>query len=312
MNVDKKIGATEEELFHRIASDDEVLHRFVKHLDDRKAAARERAKKLPPPHPFALEVTPMSDPTGTPMPMPNLTEVIPGVFVSQKVIDDVTKGTAPRLMHENKYWKDIKDDVAIGRQIAESLEKTASIRVMLKAETDLALERATVIEQDRRIAFIDVTDRPPVAAAKRIINATQSHSGWEVEPIDLTGVLDDVKPLREVTVDEVTYVIKCAYPQADDDMPNRMMFAVPEATDNESKTTLHTYVRLGALPKEVQTVVKTCLVLTGNETFPRQKWNKSMGHSTMYDRLCLEIEALRAKSLEFLPHGMPLHPIETK
>ncbi len=134
------------------------------------------------------------------------------------------------------------------------LEASAAANAALRAEAQKALETDVERQQDKAVQFVDVTAQPPVAAAKRVLSVKELHPEWEVEPVDLSGTLEGVKPLREVTVDQVTYIVQCANPQLEEDLPDRLRFVVPAFTPGDDPT-MHAYVRLEALPTEVQAVV---------------------------------------------------------
>ena len=243
------------------------------------------------PHPFALEI--VADSLGR---VPDLEEVAPGVFVSRKVIAAAVACTPDQPDEAAEYWnkvdgrvkrlyREAREDLAVSHQIVEALTSQASAREHRKSDAERAMERAVEREQDKSLQFVDVTDRGPAAAAKRVLNVKDSHPEWELEPVDLAGALDDVQPLREATVDVVTYLIRCSRPMDDEELPARLNFIVSDRkADPESPPKLHPYVQLARLPKEVQAVVRTCMMMAST----------SVTDLSAYDRLCDQVETLRA------------------
>lgn len=228
-------------------------------------------------------------------------EVAPGVKVSTKLIkqatayadDTIERREEQRRQRRDDLHAELKADLDISRQITDSLVKQKIVHEENRQACCQLLEKDIARQLDKSVQFVDVTASAPVAAAQRVLDIKDSHPEWEVTPVDLSGALDGTQPLIEATIDKVVYIIKCQNVQAD--LPDRVRFVVPDSNLPEEHRAhhMHTYVRLDALPKEVRSVVQTCLSLTVS----------SLPTEGEYDRLCDQIETLRDRSREARDHA---------
>lgn len=193
----------------------------------------------------------------------DLVQVVPGIFVSKRVIGEAVKGTAPEADHDllwekaRKAWQEIRDDIAVSKEIVDKLAADAGADRMRAQESGRLMQQAVERQSDSAL-FVDVTAMRSIDAAERVLRVKGSHPASDVHPVDLTGVLNDVRPLYEASIDEIVPIIGCRHHQDADDMPLRVMFAVPAATDDTS-CDIHRYVRLGALPEELQDVINATM-----------------------------------------------------
>lgn len=230
-------------------------------------------------------------------------EVIPGVFVSRKAIAAVTNGSRDGREESNERWarvrqrwQEMKDDIDVSRQIVRSLETTAAATLAQRAEKKATAANGAPC--DKLIQFVDVTAKAPIDAASCVLDAQSTWPGCEVQPIDLTNALSAVAPLRENSVDQVTFLIQCVEPQQEDELPNRICFSVPSFVPGNDPT-LHTYVRLDSLPKEVRSVVRSCLDLLAGRHWmsavpARVTHDRDVGQVDVYAHLVDQVDALHA------------------
>lgn len=193
----------------------------------------------------------------------DLEQVAPGIFVSKRAIEAAVKGTEPETDHDllwekaRKAWQEIKDDITVSKEIVDKLAADAAANRIRAQESGRLMQQAVERQNDPAL-FVDVTAMRSIDAAERALRVKGSHPTSDVHPVDLTGVLNDVRPLYEASIDAIVSIIGCRFHQEADDMPRRVMFAVPAATDGTS-CDMHRYVRLGALPEELQDVINATM-----------------------------------------------------
>lgn len=164
-----------------------------------------------------------------------------------------------------------------GEAAAACSSNPGSAPASLLAET---LQR----DRDRKLLFVQVSGMDPRTAVQRVTKLKSEYV--EVEPIDLTGVLDDVNPICELYVERLQNIMnlkKALNP--DDDVPDEIRFVVPnvdlpapsETDPSDLKLTMIRYVHFDSMPKELQQVVRSYLSMRrSDDTLAKNRFRKAV------------------------------------
>jgi len=242
-------------------------------------------------------------------------EVEPGIKIAKHLIDDATshddRGEGPQdalpvgraekkrqTLAQAQLHEDVKKDLEISKKVTASIIEKQMIGVKLKDNAESMLSDSLQRQRDKAVAFINVTDEQPSVAARRVLRTKDAHPEWEVEPIDLTGILDDTKPLVEHHIEALHPIMHVKKHADTDSMPEEIRFAVPtgEVPVNESimsdDGTMHVptcmvpistpdvtydlqrYVHLDSMPDELKSVVKLYLSMRRGTTMNITKYFK--------------------------------------
>jgi len=221
-------------------------------------------------------------------------EVEPGIKVAKHLIDESTShpepGTDPRD-HDSHYneqkkersrqlsqlHEDLRKDLEISKKVTASIVEKQMIGLKLKDNAESMLSDSLQRQRDKAVAFVNVTDERPKDAARRVLRTKDAHPEWEVEPIDLTGVLDDTKPLVEHHIEALHPIMHVKKHADTDSLPEEIRFAVPSVSlpvkegvmDDGTYVVpgstpdvtydLQRYVHLDSMPDELKSVIRLYL-----------------------------------------------------
>lgn len=196
-------------------------------------------------------------------------EVAPGVAVNlgQRNIDAAAPYVNNKRSGEIEREKnEISKMISTSKRVVDCLIKKNIVDEVDRDYAEDLLVKATQREQDARVQFINVTGHEPKDAAKRAVLNKSRHPEWEIEPVDVSGVFDDVKPLIEHHADAVTDVMYVKKHIDDENLPNVIRFAVPNVDlpvvqDSDLSYSFTKYVHLDSMPFELKRVINDYLAL---------------------------------------------------
>lgn len=213
-------------------------------------------------------------------------DVAPPVEIHPQLIEAATcspsRGEAPsgdeffrRLEREryNRSLDELEKDIKISKKIFEELSEHNQVKAAQKVAVQQLLDEAVARQSDKEIAFVPVSGLDPRRAAQRVIRLKDEYD--QVEPVDLTGVLDDVNPICDVHIDRLQNImnvrkavdikqgvpdeIKFVIPSSD--LPERVGLMadgtyVPPVEPDDVVFAISRYVHLDSMPKELQRVIR--------------------------------------------------------
>jgi len=172
-----------------------------------------------------------------------------------------------------KLNDDVREDLKISRVVTRSLIDQLYTEIANKKASNKILEEAIVREHDLSVLLVNVTGNSPREAAKRTLEVKERYPELEVEPVDITDVFKDVKPLAEVHIDVLSSHMCLQKPTDVNNLPDRIKFAIPDqdisatiaATGGEyvpmSDVAFETveYVLIDSMPSELADVIRAYL-----------------------------------------------------
>jgi hypothetical protein len=168
-------------------------------------------------------------------------------------------------INNQKTHDDMKEFIDLSKKVVESLIGNKTVQQHMEDDALQIMSDAISRERDKEIAFVPVSGLDPREAAKRVIRLKDEYT--DVEPVDLTGVLDDVNPICDLHIDKLQPIMHVKKTCLDEDLPDEIVFAVPnidlpapsETDPSDIRFANVRYVYLDSMPKELKTVVMTYL-----------------------------------------------------
>lgn len=195
--------------------------------------------------------------------------------------NDWRRGVAHR---QDKLNDDIEEDLKISKRIVESMIEKKVVEESQREAAASLLAGALQRERDKEVLFVPVSGMDPRAAAQRVMKLKSEYT--EVEPVDLTGVLDDVNPICELHIERLQGImnVKKAL-DLDAGVPDEIRFVIPnvdlpapsETDPNDLKFAMTRYVHFDSMPTELQDVVRAYLSLRrGMDTLASRRFKKAI------------------------------------
>lgn len=182
-----------------------------------------------------------------------------------------------------KELQEMRDFIDLSKKVVESLVEKKLIE---EHQRDSALEimaSALQRQRDKETVFVPVSGLDPRAAAQRVIRLKEEYD--QVEPVDLTGVLDDVNPICDLHIERLQGVMNVKKALDLDGVPDEIRFVIPnidlpapsETDPGDLKFAMTRYVHFDSMPEELRQVVRSYLSLRrGTDTLASRRFTKAV------------------------------------
>jgi len=204
-------------------------------------------------------------------------DITPPIELHPRLVDVATSGPSrlngPDTRNQldvarrvQQLHDDVTEDLRISKKIVESMIEEKVVDESQRMAATEIMSQAIARECDKAIVFAPVSGLEPFSAAKRVIKLKTVYS--DVEPVDLTGVLDDVNPVCDTNIDKLERIMNVKKTCNDDDLPDEIRFVIPSAdiqqpfiNNDDVVFATERYVHMDSMPAELQRVVLTYLSL---------------------------------------------------
>ena len=204
-----------------------------------------------------------------------------------------SRGEVP---HADRRWRelaglkqkvlmdDVERDLKISKKIVESMIEKKVIESHRKEAALQIMSDAVQRERDKETVFVPVTGLDPRQAAQRVIRLKDEYT--DVEPVDLTGVFDDVNPISDLHIEKLQGIMNVKKAVTLDGVPDEIRFVIPnidlpapsETDPEDIKFAMTRYIHLDSMPTELQSVVRAYLSLRrGIDTLASRRFKKAVG-----------------------------------
>ncbi len=136
---------------------------------------------------------------------------------------------------------------------------------------------------DKEIVFVPVSGLDPRIAAKRVVRLKYEYN--DVEPVDLTGVFDDVNPICDLHIERLQILMNVKKALDLDGVPIEIRFVIPnidlpapsETDPSDLKFAMTRYVHFDSMPAELQSVVEAYLsLLRGVDSLASRRFKEAV------------------------------------
>lgn len=182
-----------------------------------------------------------------------------------------------------KDYQEMKDFIDLSKKVVESLVEKNLIEEKRREAAQEILASALQRQRDKETVFVAVSGLDPRQAAQRVIRLKEEYDN--VEPVDLTGVLDNVNPISELHIERLQGIMNVKKAIELDGVPDEIRFVIPnidlpapsETDPSDLKFALTRYVHFDSMPQELQDVVRSYLSLRrGIDTLASRRFRKAI------------------------------------
>lgn len=186
-------------------------------------------------------------------------------------------------MKQKKLHDDVEEDLKLSKKVVESLIEKRVVEENQRAAALEIMASALQRQRDKEVVFVPVSGLDPRQAAQRVIKLKEEYD--EVEPVDLTGVLDDVNPICDLHIERLQGIMNVKKALDLDGVPDEIRFVIPnvdlpapaETDPDDLKFAMTRYVHFDSMPKELQDVVRSYLsVRRGIDTLASRRFKKAI------------------------------------
>lgn len=201
-----------------------------------------------------------------------------------------TRGNVPMTTRQEavnhrlqSMYDEVEEDIKLSKRVVESLVEKRLIdehqRTAAREVLDAALQR----QRDKEIAFVPVSGLDPRQAAQRVIRLKEEYA--DVEPVDLSGVFDDVNPICDLHIERLQHIMNVKKAVDLDGVPDEIRFVIPnvdlpapaETDPSDLRFAMARYVHFDSMPEELQQVVRSYLSLRrGVDTLASRRFKRAI------------------------------------
>jgi len=292
-------------------------------LADRKAKYVELHKDDPePPHVMAIPRTQVSihGPDASSvmhMEKSDLVNVGKGITVSEHLIKYATSTAAmghqptvhhipPDVVERREKQRaqvragndaEMNQFIEAGKAVAEALAEMVAVQDKRKELAEDMLCQATHRAIDNSALFVDVSKDQSLKAAERMLQLKNTYPRNEINPIDLSHVLEGTKPLVDHHLVRIERVMQTTSPMNEEELPDEIRFSIPNVDvstiraeiqpnhcyippDEAFKDVTYTferYVHFNSMPDELKRVVRAYLSMKGQtDAFANKRFKEAV------------------------------------
>lgn len=194
-----------------------------------------------------------------------------------------TEILAAARRRQQKLYDDVEEDIKLSKKVVESLVEKRLIEEHQRAAAREVLDAALQRQRDKEIAFVPVSGLDPRQAAQRVIRLKEEYA--EVEPVDLSGVFDNVNRICDLHVERLQHIMNVKKAVDLDGVPDEIRFVIPnvdlpppaETDPSDLRFTMARYIHFDSMPEELQQVVRSYLTLRhGVDTLALRRFKRAI------------------------------------
>lgn len=171
---------------------------------------------------------------------------------------------------------EVEEYIKLSKRVVESLIEKKVVEESQRAAALEIMAGAMQRERDKEIVFVPVSGLDPRQAAQRVVRLKDEYA--DVEPVDLSGVFDDVNPICDLHIERLQGIMNVKKALDLDGVPDEIRFVIPnvdlpapaETDPSDLKFAMTRYVHFDSMPAELQQVIRSYLSLRrGIDTLAR-------------------------------------------